>query len=154
MCALYINFDKLKNESSGENNSFKMCLESKVEVLRYIQGNIQDINSILATPDKTSKNVPCFHDVHTVFLEREIDAMERVNPKLTKFILQGITPLDAQSHMCRIQARKVERMLWKLNKDTDIDINILKYMNRLSDFFFVFSRWVCSVNGITDIYKI
>ena len=103
-------------------------------------------------------------------IEEWIDFMEFYNPKLTKFILPGVRQEDSQAQLCRTQTRKVERYLWELhdtdnklkvyNKDKEqldlkpitISQNITKYANRLSDFFFVLSRYLCSVQGVEDCF--
>mgnify|MGYP003335593693 CR=1 FL=1 len=169
-------------------NQVQPCTESPVIlelharlilILRDIQGNLQDINAIIAgasvlTEGKSkAKRLPKFTEDKVEHLEEFIDCIESYNPKLTKFILPGVTPIDAVSHMCRTQARKVERYIYRLHHATDVlydhregtrqslDLNtiqilptILSYNNRLSDFFFVVARWLCShISGKEDVYK-
>lgn len=136
-----------------------ICNEKYI-LLRQIQSILQDVNSIIATIDKLGKRIPEFSNKYTIQLENEIDEMERENSKLTKFILPGVTQTDAQAQLCRTQTRKVERFLWKLHNSTmeldtttvTIDEDIMKYMNRLSDFFFVFGRWICYIHNMEDVY--
>jgi cob(I)alamin adenosyltransferase len=137
------------------------------EFLRIIQGKIQDINTIIATI-KTKKELPKITDFDILVIEQQIDNLEKNNEPLTKFILPGVTHLDSQSHLCRTQARKVERYLWKLHnskdniiktngvielKDIVIDNTITSYVNRLSDFFFVLARFLCKSQGLTDYFQ-
>ena len=128
-------------------------------VLREVQCKLQDINSIIATIDKTGKMLSNITDDDVNTLETRIDNYTSVTPKLKKFILPGVTQLDAIIHMCRTQTRKVERYMWQLHDelsiiqdekgnnidlgDVRIDPIIFKYINRLSDFFFAFSRYIC-----------
>ena len=123
-----------------------------LKYLRKIQQIIQDINSNIATIDKTKK-LPYIGGELIVEIETKIDGMEGKLPKLTRFILPGIGRIDSQVHLCRTQTRKVERLLWKLNNCelngkilnltlVKVDENILKFINRLSDYFFVLSRLV------------
>lgn len=128
-------------------------------VFREVQCKLQDINSIIATIDKTGKKLPVITEDDVVTLETRIDNYTSVTPKLKKFILPGVTQLDAVIHTCRTQTRKVERCLWNLHEelsiiqdekgnnidmgDVQIESSIFKYINRLSDFFFAFSRYVC-----------
>lgn len=123
--------------------------------LKKIQQILQDINSNIATIDKTKK-IPQIKEELIFEIENNIDEMEEKLPKLTKFILPGINQTDAQAHLCRTQARKVERFLWKLENCTSrellknekildltfvkVDIIILKFINRISDYFFVLAR--------------
>ena len=143
-----------------------------LSMLRSIQGNLQDINAIIASTS-SSKELPSFPDSKVAELEELIDALEAQNSKLTKFILPGVTQIDAQAHLCRTQSRKVERYIYRLHNSTDIlgtfrglmegglelaavrvEPPVLKYVNRLSDFFFVTARWLCvHISGRSDAYK-
>lgn len=124
------------------------------DMLRKIQRTLQDFNSHIATIDKTNKKLPDLAESLVLELENMIDEMEKVCPKLTKFILPGVTTPDALSHLCRTQARKAERYIVDMYYSHKVDIPdiIMKYMNRLSDFFFVFSRWICVKSGNTDCF--
>lgn len=125
-----------------------------VDILRGIQGTLQVINSNIATinPEK-KKNVQKINEDVVKDIEDFIDEMQNILPKLTKFILPGVSPADGQAHLCRTQARKAERMVWTLNtNDVQIDSVILQYMNRLSDFFFVLARVICMKLGKEDAF--
>jgi len=138
------------------------------ELLRKVQCKLQDINSIVATVDKTGRKLPEINEEDVVFLESKIDEFEKFNDPLTAFILPGVTVLDSQLHSCRTQSRKVERMLWFLQSDDSVveaergkkvDIgtvefnpSLLKYVNRLSDFFFAFARYICKKQGEKDCF--
>ena len=139
-----------------------------IQLLRKVQCKLQDINSIVATIDTTGKTLPEINDDDVVFLESKIDEFEKFNDSLTAFILPGVTVLDSQLHFCRTQARKVERMLWNLQNDDSIVVaekgktvdigkvhfntSLLKYVNRLSDFFFAFARYICKKQGEKDCF--
>lgn len=141
-----------------------------IKFLRDVQSTIQDINSIIATTDKEGKTLPEIIEQDVLKIEEWIDFMDVYNPKLTKFILPGVRQEDSQAQLCRTQTRRVERYLWELhdtdnkvkvyNKDKEhIDLkpitipeNVTKYINRLSDFFFVLSRYLCSVQGTEDCF--
>lgn len=117
--------------------------------LKDIQQNLQHINSIIATEDPIKQKKLIRIDENDVnFLELTIDNIEKNNLKLTTFILPGENMKDAQSHLCRTQTRLVERLLWNFYKRKDImnsqlDFHYtLKYINRLSDFFFVLARFL------------
>tara|TARA_Y100000389_G_C17460508_1_gene521340 strand:+ start:2586 stop:3164 length:579 start_codon:yes stop_codon:yes gene_type:complete len=136
--------------------------------LREIQGKLQDINSIIATPNSTKK-LPNILDIDISNIENFIDDLEKSNSKLVKFILPGVTQIDSHCHLCRTQTRKVERFLWKFHydnstlptsggnlieiKDIHIDTNITGYINRLSDLFFVLARFLCKNEGFDDYFQ-
>ena len=154
-----------------DNSKRDMCHEHKhlqneiSTVLREIQGNLQDINTIISSSSKPIKYVPEFSDSKVRSLEILIDTIDEQNSNLTKFILPGVDPIDGHAHLCRTQARKVERYIYRLHNSSDIveDIDlstirisssILKYVNRLSDFFFVIARWICKyICEKDDVYK-
>lgn len=123
-------------------------------MLRKIQRTLQDFNSHIATIDKTNKKLPALPESLVLELENMIDEMEKACPKLTKFILPGVITSDAHSHLCRTQARKAERYIVDMHFSHKLQIPeiIMKYMNRLSDFFFVFARWICLKSGNTDCF--
>ena len=111
------------------------------DILRQIQVNLLDIGSNIAVIDENKKKkVPKINDKDVIKIEGWIDKCEEKNEKLTEFLLAGVKDIDAQSHVCRSMTRRVERSMWRLADEIDIDDNILQYMNRLSDFFFAFSR--------------
>jgi len=142
------------------------------DFLRSVQIKIQDINTIIATPQNNSRKIPEIEEIDISRIEKLIDELDNQLPPLTKFILPGVTPQDAQSHLCRTQTRKVERYLWKLHYTTQqINVyrgkksgilnlseihlaeNIMKYINRLSDFFFVLARWLCMIQYKNEVFK-
>lgn len=75
-------------------------------------------------------------------LELAIDAMQQQLPPQTKFILPGGHPLAGEVHVSRTVARRAERRLVSLNKQHNVHPLALSFVNRLSDYLFVFSRWL------------
>lgn len=73
-------------------------------------------------------------------LETEIDAMNANLTALRSFILPGGTALAAHLHLCRTVARRAERLTIDLSTAEDVNPDAIKYLNRLSDWFFVASR--------------
>lgn len=132
-------------------NIFKDNHESLTLFLREIQRNLQDLNSVLASGKKKVKQ---FTEEYILKIERKIDELDSQNSNLTKFILPGVTEIDSISHTCRTQTRKVERFMCLLLEETIVDIpsNEMKYINRLSDFFFVLSRWICHIQNLSDFF--
>jgi cob(I)alamin adenosyltransferase len=117
--------------------------------LRAIQCTLLDIGSHIATPLSRSKESKIertrFGGAPIVALEKMIDHLDATLPKLTNFILP-----TGPFHMCRVVARRAERLIVPIVKRGDCDSAILRYMNRLSDFFFVLARF-CSREEI--VYK-
>ena len=164
-CVDKINFKFPLNQCSDKEQN------NPINILRLIQSKLQDLNSVVAIVNKVNRKIPTIEETDVTTLEKYIDHMEEFNPILTKFILSGVTSADAQAHLCRTQTRKVERCLWELNNSKEYvkdgytgeyidlaDINfapyIFKYINRLSDFFFVFARWLCAKQRFEDCVKL
>jgi cob(I)alamin adenosyltransferase len=85
--------------------------------------------------------------LETEQLEREIDWMNEELPALRSFVLPGGTRINAELHVCRTVCRRAERLCAAL---PDCDHDTLKYLNRLSDAFFVWSRWVNHQLGVPE----
>lgn len=135
----------------------KNDIKNPVTTLRTIQSNLQDIMSNIAVVNKKKRStVPTFTEANIEFLENLIDQCETKNKPLKEFVLPGMYIPDAQCQICRVVSRRAERYLFKLDRadyeeekeDGDnlemryvqVNEHILKYMNRLSDFFFAYSR--------------
>ena len=118
------------------------------EVLRQIQNDLFDIGSLLATaPGSQWEGMRTWSDDHIQFLEEAMDDYNKTLSPLPSFVLPGGGLLNAHAHIARTVCRRCERLLWHLNEEEPVNEFILKYMNRLSDFLFVFSRWVAKKNG-------
>lgn len=106
-----------------------------IKILSEVQKNLLTIGSSLAGSGlKLSKT-------KTTSLEKLIDKWDKSLPKLSNFILPGGSSFGAALHICRSIARRTERELTSLAEIEPISANIKMYLNRLSDFFFQFSRF-------------
>jgi len=76
----------------------------------------------------------------TSALEKSIDAMESALPPLNSFILPGADPLSANCNVARCVCRRAERAILRLDEEEKVDPDVIKYINRLSDYLFVLSR--------------
>ncbi|MCL4158382.1 UNVERIFIED_CONTAM: hypothetical protein GTU68_007419 [Idotea baltica] len=83
-------------------------------------------------------------------LETEIDAMNAALEPLRSFILPGGSALAANLHVCRTVARRAERLATGLATNENINEAVIKYLNRLSDWFFVAAR-VANNGGKDDV---
>jgi len=85
-------------------------------------------------------------------LERHIDKFELELPQLTNFILPGGDPSAAQLHYARTVVRRAESQTVLLSEKDEINSNCIKYLNRLSDLFFVMGRLLNKRKNIDDIH--
>lgn len=75
-------------------------------------------------------------------LEQEIDEMEASLQPLKRFILPGGSPAGATLHVVRTLVRKAERLVVEFSEPIALRPEVLQYLNRLSDYFFVCARYV------------
>ena len=113
------------------------------QVLVRIQHELFNLGSILATlPGDTYPNQPRVRAADIEQLERDIDRVNDHLPALRSFVLPGGSRANTDLHICRTVCRRAERLLTRLAEQDEVDGESLQYLNRLSDAFFVWSRWV------------
>ena len=113
--------------------------------LARIQNDLFDLGADLCTPDMekdAEAEYPPLRmaEAQVTRLEAEIDAMTKVLEPLRSFILPGGTALAAHMHLCRTVSRRSERLVVELATMEAVNPAAVKYLNRLSDWFFVAGR--------------
>ena len=83
-------------------------------------------------------------------LEDEIDQLGQDLPKLRSFVLPGGSRLSAELHLSRAICRRAERWCVAAARDEAIDPEVIRYLNRLSDALFVYSRWADHLQGTEE----
>ena len=126
------------------------------QVLFKVQLKLFTIGSILAQ-ENTSTNSAILEKLNisakdTNFIELQIDKLEKKLPKLSKFIIPGGHKLVSYCHVSRSICRRAERKITKLSDSVKLDSNILPYINRLSDFLFVLSRYFSKELDVKESY--
>lgn len=86
-------------------------------------------------------------------IEKEIDYIEEKLPSLHKFILPIGSKVSSFTHIARCVCRRAERRVVELSSLIDIDVGIIKFLNRLSDYLFVLSRYLNYLAGIGDTLR-
>jgi cob(I)alamin adenosyltransferase len=120
-------------------------------ILRRVQHELFNLGSILATlPADVHPKQARITAAESDQLEREIDRMNEGLPALRSFVLPGGSRLNAELHICRTICRRAERKCVTLSETEAIDEASLKYLNRLSDAFFVWSRWASHRMGVPE----
>jgi len=118
------------------------------DVLQWVQHKLFDLGGILATaPGMTFPNMPVIGARDVNFLEEKIDECQKDLAPLKEFILPGGGEIAAYLHLARTICRRSERLCVKLSREESVDPLIIQFLNRLSDAFFVFARWVAKVQG-------
>jgi cob(I)alamin adenosyltransferase len=123
------------------------------EKLQDIQCHIFELSAELAAiPEKNTKlNTSAITIKMVKDLENEIDLIERDLEPLKNFILPGGSRGAAICHLARTVCRRAEREIITLNSVAEVNDEIITYVNRLSDYFFVLARHLNKQNNIDDI---
>jgi cob(I)alamin adenosyltransferase len=117
-------------------------------VLRDIQDELFDLGSELATPEDFFKDgMYRVGDREVKKIEQLIDECQKELGPLKSFILPGGGKIGAYLHQCRTVCRRAEREILRLSRVEKLSEWPLKYVNRLSDLFFVLSRWISKQTG-------
>lgn len=127
-------------------------LHELVPVLERIQHELFNLGSILATePAGAGPQQPRITPAEVRQLEAEMDRMNETLPALRSFVLPGGSRLNAVLHICRTVCRRAERAVVALRRTEAVDPVDLHYLNRLSDAFFVYSRWANQQLGEAEV---
>ena len=120
-------------------------------ILKRVQHELFNLGSILATlPEDVHPKQPRIGDAEITQLEHEIDAANASLAPLRSFVLPGASRLDAELHVARTVCRRAERELIALARQASIPPETIRYLNRLSDAFFVWSRWANQLQGAPE----
>ena len=114
--------------------------------LTRVQDELFDLGAELALPGHTAVGAD-----HVLRLETDLDQFNETLPPLKDFILPGGSPAAAACHLARSICRRAERRTWKLSENEDVNPELLKYLNRLSDLLFVVSRVLARQGGATEV---
>ncbi len=122
-------------------------------ILLRVQHELFNLGSILATmPEDVGAQQPRVTEVDVRQLEQEIDEMNAVLPPLRSFVLPGGHALNAQLHVCRSVCRRAERLVVTLRREEPAtSADPVRYLNRLSDALFVWSRWASMQLGVEEV---
>lgn len=125
------------------------------KALARISNDLFDLGADLATPDMHKDAELPYTPLRIIAtqverLEREIDVENAKLQPLRSFILPGGSRLAAQLHLCRTVCRRAERLTVELATMEEVNAEAVKYLNRLSDWFFVMGR-IANNNGADDV---
>lgn len=117
-------------------------LASQAEQLLWIQRKLFNLGSILATEPGKEYPVKDFDETEIEFLENAIDEMQTELPELRNFIIPGGHIWVSTCHIARSVCRRGERRLVSLFETEKINALLIVFINRLSDYLFVLSRYI------------
>jgi cob(I)alamin adenosyltransferase len=116
--------------------------QSTINELLEIQDRLFTLGSHLASdPEKSQKKVPDIGNTDVLFLENAMDVMNEKLAPMRSFVLPGGNKLVSFTHIARCVCRRAERLVIELNEQSEVEEIVIQYLNRLSDYLFVLSRW-------------
>lgn len=121
-------------------------------ILRRVQHELFNLGSIMATlPEDVHPKQARITPAEIEQLEREIDQANADLKPLRSFVLPGGSRLNTELHACRTICRRAERLAVGLAREEQVPAEAIQYLNRLSDAFFVWSRWANHELGVGEV---
>ena len=138
-------FVALLRDSDGLDEACRAWLDVVAERLMRVEG-------LLATEDESEvkKYLPQITENDVQWLEDRIDEMTEEVGQLKSLVIPGGHALSDKAHVCRTVCRRAERAAVRLSKEQEINTMTIKYLNRLSDFFFSMARLILKHKGVTE----
>ena len=155
--------DSLRIECYGtvdELNAFTgmACLSASdsvpalAAILKRVQHELFNLGSILATlPEDVHPKQARITPAEITQLEHEIDEANAELQPLRSFVLPGGSRLNTELHACRTICRRAERLAVRMSREEQVPPEAIQYLNRLSDAFFVWSRWANHKLGAGEV---
>lgn len=151
----------IRVEAYGTADELNVCIgmiadqqisDEDRQLLRTIQDRLFTIGAALASdPERSKMAIPDLKPSDVSVLEVSIDAMEEQLTPLQNFILPGGHMAVSFCHLARVVCRRTERIVTHLAENEQVEPLILTYLNRLSDFLFVFGRKVAHDLHVQEI---
>ena len=127
-------------------------LAEMAETLIRVQHDLFNLGSILATlPEDVVSQMPRVTEEDVLSLETSMDRYNEGLEPLRSFVLPGGTRINAELHICRTVCRRAERLVVGLAEIEEVDPDAIRYLNRLSDAFFVWSRAASVATGADEV---
>ena len=121
-------------------------------ILERIQNNLFDLGADLCVPGTGGDRLRLAQDP-LQSLEADAATLNAALPPLTSFVLPGGTAAAAHAHMARTIARRAERALVHLNRLEPLNPNLIRYLNRLSDYLFILARTMNAAGGMDVLWR-
>ena len=149
----YGTVDELNAVIGGTLN--QVTEQAIIRRLRRVQSDLFAIGAHLATPPPTGdRRAPALPDLpveRVAAMESWIDQVMSTTPPLRNFILPAGNPGASGLHLARAVCRRAERRVVTLAASSDVDPEIVRYLNRLSDYLFAAARQENAGGGGSDI---
>ncbi|MGB1075878.1 MAG: cob(I)yrinic acid a,c-diamide adenosyltransferase [Flavobacteriales bacterium] len=147
----YGTLDEL-NAFVGALADFDALPEVDRTLMRQHQADLFTIGSHLATVgEEMQAHLPHLPESRIEEMEAWMDQTSSTLPPLKAFVLPGGHAMVSAAHLCRVVCRRAERRVVALAELETIDPLIPRYLNRLSDVFFVWSRRISMLTNTPEI---
>ena len=141
-----------------ELNSFIGLLRDQEDICHETEKFLYDIQKkvfaaesmVAVDSEELLSQLPKVTPQDTSALEHAIDEMNKILPELKNFILPGGNQAVSYAHVARTVCSRAERHVLQANDIYPVDENIIIYLNRLSDYFFVLARYLVHKLGIAE----
>ena len=120
-------------------------------ILKEVQDRLFTIGSNLASDPSKDMITPDVHQTDIELLEKEIDRMTAELPPLRSFILPGGHTTVSFCHLARCVCRRTERLVVALAENETVELIIIQYLNRLSDYLFTLGRLLAKDLGVEEV---
>jgi len=125
--------------------------ESRNSELIRIQDRLFTLGALLATErEEAKKKLPVITQEDVEYLEESIDTMERSLEPIKNFVLPGGHPTVSYCHISRCVCRRAERICVELFENNKVEEIVIQYLNRLSDYLFVLSRFLTKILKVKE----
>ena len=151
----------IRIESYGNVDELNSCLgvvmgyiqdEEWLTYFTDIQNELFIIGSHLAAGKDNTYPLPEIKETFITELEASIDELDQLLPELKFFILPSGGKAAATVHVCRTVCRRAERAMVFLNETEEVRPELIKYLNRLSDYLFILARYISKISGEKEEY--
>lgn len=117
--------------------------EQTKQFIEHIEHNMLTIGCNLADEKKEKNSLP---EEEIGILQKAIDELEESLPTMHEFIIPGGTEAAARANLCRTVCRRAEREIVSLQRECEVEQNVMVYINRLSDYLFLLQRQLLDGN--------
>jgi cob(I)alamin adenosyltransferase len=121
------------------------------EWLRHVQNDLFDVGADIAAPQDEERERLRVVPEQTTWLEQRCDEVNADLPALKSFVLPGGTAAAAYLHVCRTVCRRAERLA--ISVGDELNPEVVRYLNRLSDLLFILSRGVNADGGSEPLWE-
>ena len=126
--------------------------QETIDLLAEMQNVLFNIGCNLAMGDNFKKELKESVVTNKLIenVEKAIDRMQAAIPELKSFVIPGGSRSASIAHVCRTVCRRAERLIIALDETSEVDKNLLAYINRLSDYFFILSRYLNNIENVAE----